>query len=110
MDTKTMEKDNPTTHSFFGVVLCGRLLELPTCQFLNLCWIQLIPLHLQKSKHSNVNFNYYGNIVYLFSVRSRASTLAPLHQLLLRTLRHGYSMSLHAAGTPKQASHKLDSS
>jgi len=67
MDTKTMEKDNPTTHSFFGVVLCGRLLELPTCQFLNLCWIQLIPLHLQKSKHSNVNFNYYGNSLSFFS-------------------------------------------
>ena len=107
MDTKTMERDNPTTHSCFGVVLCGRLLELPT---LNLCWIQTILLHLQKSKHSNVNFNYYSNIVYLFSVRSRASTLAPLHQLLLRTLRHGYSMSLHAAGTPKQPYHKLDSS
>lgn len=68
MDTKTMEKDNPATHSFFGVVLCGRLLELPTCQCLNLCWIQLIPLHLQF-------------IFFQFD-----------HGPLLRTLRHGYFM------------------
>ena len=52
-----------------------------SCQPLNSCWIQRIPVNLQKSKRSNVNFNYDRSIVIYFLFDH--GPLLGLRQLLL---------------------------